>query len=1597
MIISPAVLEEVFASGTVEPPRRSYERLRDQWSRFSLWLNDEARVKQTQAPVHDWLDAVLEDFLGHPAAHWQKGPQVNSRFTSVTSTQERLRPNRVLLRDGQPQLLVLRDESRQLGLGRSRKAQANLARLLRDTECKLGLLTNGVQFRLLYAGLDFEAWCEWNAATWFEEGELRRQLNGFLTLLGPNGFAPRDGYGFPLGDAGQLSRTKQGELAQVLGEQVRTAVEIILAQVDQAARTRPDLLQALQTDPITGAGLAERDWLQALYQAGVRLVMRLVVVLFAEARDLLPRNLESYYHAYSVEGLFAILRAAHAELGNSGLEERRYAWPRIMALCRLVHEGSAHEALPVPAYGGTLFRRGDAGAEDAVLRALAIFENTDFELNDAEVLKVLRLLKIGKVKARRGRSASWVSGPVDFSDLRTEYIGIMYEGLLDYELRRVPEQQGGVVFLAIGQEPALPFSLLESLDDRQLKDLIGKLAKEKDSGPKLSDEDADEDEEAVEAEEEEPVAEEEPEDETPEDDEAEPATDSHSVHQRALDWARHAVEAAGLVKKPRGKAAQLSLHEQELETAARKLIRPHVVAPGEMYLIRSGGTRKGSGTFYTRPQLAVPTTHRTLEPLVFEQHDGQRHPRPPEDILSLKVVDPAMGSGSFLVAALRYLTDALYESLQVHGRLQGQGNTHTVVTLPYGDPSAGELTEELLPVPPEDDRFEFLLKARLKRHIVERCLYGVDINPLAVELARLSLWVETMDRELPFEFLDHKLKVGNSLVGCWLEHFQDYPARAWEREAGDSGKDYAPVHFKKEQITRRIKAIRADTVKPELRSWIEQRGPQQALQFGEQHGTALDVQLAARQTYEHLHQMARDNREEAYRNWQHSPEFLALRAAFDRWCAIWFWPLEDETAPVPTPAHFHSQDPGFVRLTTVLRERHRFFHWELEFPDVFTPERRGFDAVVGNPPWEISKPISKEFFTAHDPIYRMRGKQEALNVQAELFEADPEIERQWLTYCSRFKALSNWVRQSENPFDFPLAGGGALQVKQQWERERARRTGLAQEGPPYRHQGGADLNLYKLMLEVAHHLLRDGGQLGFIVPSGIYTDKGTTALRKLFLEHCQWHWLYGFENREGIFHIHRSFKFCPIIVQRGGQTEAIKAAFMRRKMEEWERTEPATLPVTREQIARFSPHTRSIMELKSRRELEICEKLYAEHPLLGDKGEGKWNVDFVREFDMTGDSKLFPPIGKWLEKGYEPDGYGRWRGPDGDLALPLYEGRMIGQFDFSQKGWVSGKGRTAVWREIPWHEKVIEPQYLMRREVFEENSPIADGPKLAIMDISSATNTRTLISSVVPRSPCGHSITVATADGQSLTSTLGLAAFFDSFAYDHVIRRRVGGLHMSYFYLVETPLPALSDGSARRALIRDAAALMLGHPLFAPDWLRLRAEYPHLGDTPWQELWAIDDAERLRRRCLLDAIVAELYGLDYADLEFIVRIDPGDPTGFWRVDQDLPPEHRHTTLTLHAFRALKEMGLDAFCASDWQLPPEARQFRTARQTYTWTPKETWEDCERHARNMMSEPEWRAFEAELERIRRGEKAEPADATRDQQVLPDMPESEQQRLF
>lgn len=1639
--------------GLLIAPSRLDDTFPDDIPPLSLHLQDRLRRElnafrdDPQGRLADLLDTVLEEILGLAPEQWMKASAVPASWGKRLVTGENEKPRRLWLGPHGAVLPVFTSQEPRLGVGRGRRAAARIVEWLRRSSLKLALLTNGRQWRLIHAGPDYEAWCEWDADLWFEQGQPGPQLLALRLLLAEVSLSPpKAGVLSPLLRAIAETRRGESELTQDMGERVREAVEKLIF-------ASSGVLQRM-----VGSGehqVAARD----VYTASVRLIMRCVVVLFAEARGLLPRDRKTYEDSYGIQSLREQLDRtaggnARARLGNS-----QSAWPRLVTLFRLVYGGCTVPELPVQAYGGTLFEPGDPESPDPVLRAIAAFEDPRNAPYDIIIHDILDRLTRAVMTVRQGAATRRVAVPVDFYGLGTEYIGILYEGLLDYELRR--RDDDATVVLNLGDCPTLPLEALRQLSADRLSGFFERFQS---TAAKADDAD----EEAEEQEE----AEAEPDQKTEEQPEEAPALvpivaeelsdgdEKRAWREKVHAWARDAVTQAKLVKPPRSKAQSAQeQYRNEVAGYAAKLIG-RVIMPGEWYLVRYGNTRKGTGTFYTRPQPAGPIARRALQPLAYEgtERDAsgrvtEWRVREPQEILGLKVCDPAMGSGSFLIASLRYLTDALHESLHTHGRIQTHGVNGAVCRLADGMPS-GSIQDELLPVPPDHPDFDIRLKARLRRHIVERCIYGVNIDALAVELGRISLWIETMDRDLPFGFLDHKLKPGNSLVGCWFDRFLDYPASAWLREGGDKDNTRFVHHCRDIEGKKGLRSTKGDpwtTALSQQRKSIGGllaetiRAGEDALLFSGEIHVAQDVHDQALRIFEVLHSLPveqTEQRRSRYRELQNDPGYQRLTEAFDLWCALWFWPA-DKLASAPMPGGLTHPSEDAREIARELRTRLRFFHWELEFPDVFTGERPGFHAVIGNPPWEIQKPISKEFFSNYDPLYRGYGKQEALDRQMVYFEASREVERSWMAYRAHFKALSNWTKHAGAPFGdritidnkgkqehvFPLASRFAESqtLHDAWKRRRAARRGYAAADHPFLHQGPADINTYKMFLEVAWSLARQDGRIGMLVPSGIYSDKGASDLRAVFREHGRWTHLYVFQNERFIFPaVHHAFKVVMLAVVKGGATDHLLARFRlgpgdSPEIEELEDDVPDDsryLAVEAAQLRRFSPNTGAVLEVSNGRDLDLLQELYGDGVLLGDDGPAGWAPKYVTEFHMTGDSKLFPPRPKWEDEGYRPDLYGRWLKaiwgpcPSSDLALlrgvtlssdrtaearpedisdsalPVYEGRMIAQYSASAKGWVSGKGRRAKWRALEPSD-APEPQFLMSTMAYTKHFPEDGGvPKIGFMDVTSATNTRTMIATVLPSFPCGHKVPTLTLPNRSSSEVLCLLAVLNSYPFDWALRQRLGGQSLAWFILAESVAARPRGIKPVRTVALFAARLAMPSVSFARLWLELARERPEIKLIPWPMHWALTAHERLRVRTVVDAVAAELFGVDLDDLTWMMRgcdhpaswlkSKPNtrtlDTKGFWRAEMGLDPELRHAVLAQVAFQDLKRVGLDAFLSMNdgesWMLPETLRladyglgHDDRAREPqpvasilgprfhawqYERSTEETWRECELHA-------------------------------------------------
>ncbi len=735
-----------------------------------------------------------------------------------------------------------------------------LAVLLRARDVPVGLVTDGRWWALVWAprrGATGVA--VWDASLFSEEPD---SLRAFVALLERARFLAAD-TADTLPEMLRESLQRQEEVTETLGRQVRDAVELLL-----------DTLDRLDADS-GGALLAGVDN-DELYSGVVTVMMRVVFLLFAEERRLLPSDDDTYTSAYSVGRLVEELRSRAQLDGEQSLEHSTAAWHRLLALSRAVHGGVAHEDLRMPAYGGGLFdpdmhpwlegRR--AGDPVGASRPPAVDDRTVLRM-----LKAVQYVEIGHESRR-----------LTFRALNVEQIGYVYEGLLDLEVRTAAEVVLGVMRPASwpkGKEPCeVPLSEAQKWLDAVPSELAPRLAVR--------------------------------------------TMWTASRVEKALIRALADHERAAVGKVVNGNRA---LIEAILPVAP--VLRwddrglPAITLPGRRYVAPST-RRAATGTHYTPRELAEEVATGALEPLVYRPGPleiadrAQWQLRPSSQLLDLRIADIAMGSGAFLVAACRYLADRVVEAWTEEGRADARRARVA---------AASAADAEVPPV---------LLDAR--RQVAEQCLYGVDINPLAVEMAKLSLWLVTMDRERPFGFLDDRFVCGDSLLGIatmdQLEilHVDPVAGRRLHEGALDVAAGFRPLLQQAADVRRRITATPVTTI----RDVEHKRGLlAQAQQLTGQLSAVADAVTGKGLTGSGL------------RGKQANAAFVELAIRVGN-------RINGHEEQLHAEARVDVQAGHPPHL-----DRRRPLHWPLQFPEIFVdaPDP-GFDAIIGNPPFLGSKKVS---------------------------------------------------------------------------------------------------------------------------------------------------------------------------------------------------------------------------------------------------------------------------------------------------------------------------------------------------------------------------------------------------------------------------------------------------------------------------------------------------------------------------------------------------------------------------------------------------------------------------------------------------------------
>jgi hypothetical protein len=835
------------------------------------------------------------------------------------------------------------------------------------------------------------------------------------------------------------------------------------------------------------------------------------------------------------------------------------------------------------------------------------------------------------------------------------------------------------------------------------------------------------------------------------------------------------------------------------------------------YIFEKYINQKHFGAYYTRPELTAYLCEETIYRHVLDRVNEEAIPNVPgsgpggslrnfkdiEDMVlhldaklcskllrevlpQIKVLDPACGSGAFLVAAMKTLLD-LYGALVGRAKVLASDTLKADVAQWEKDhPSLGYF---------------------LKKQIITQNLHGVDLMEEATEIARLRLFLAlvasaTKEEDLePLPNIDFNVMPGNSLVGLI-----DVSEEAVKRHALDHGNllltSYAKVVAQK---NARIKSYR------------EAAGYDRDL-------TALreNIDRERREVCGLLDEMLLEN----FRD-------LGIRHEQPTW---------DDKKNDVGKSEKRALRIGDIRAL-------RPFHWGYEFADVMR-ERKGFDIILANPPWEVFKPEAKEFFQEYsDFITKNNMRIEDFEKEQEKLLKKPAVRKAWLEYLARFPHVNDYFRSaSQYRNQISVVGG---------------------------KKAGTDINLYKLFVEQCLNLLKPEGQLGLVVPGSLYSDLGAKQLRATLFENNTLRALFGFSNERYLFEgVHHSFKICLLVATREGVTDRFEAAFRINPREavnveniaSFLRDRREHIEMTTELVRRTSPDSLSVMEFKSATDVAIVEKML-KSPLLGKAVEGCWSVELCREFHMTDDSGLF-------------------KNKPGDGRVPLYEGKGIHQFNLhyaEPRYWVDREEA----REAVGHVRLRRAQDAAKAAGAELDevslkrlSLDCDAYRLGFRKYARNTDERTMIATVVAQdSFAGESLTLhrpirdtvlkgKLKEVPTLTEAelLFVVAMLNSFSVDWFLRLRVSST-INMFYVYQLPVPRLTAGDARfGAIVKRAARLTCTTPEF--DALAKAVKLKSHKDG------ATHPEERDQLRAEIDGLVAHLYGLTEEEFAHVVRTFP---------------------------------------------------------------------------------------------------------------------------
>lgn len=856
---------------------------------------------------------------------------------------------------------------------------------------------------------------------------------------------------------------------------------------------------------------------------------------------------------------------------------------------------------------------------------------------------------------------------------------------------------------------------------------------------------------------------------------------------RAVDWAGVQADELGSV----------------YEVLIEKLPRINVPAGTFSLDDAPGNERKTTGSYYTHASLVETLLDSALEPLL---DASERTPHPEQTLLNLAVVDPACGSGHFLVAAARRIA-------------------HRLARVRYGgiEPSPSDVQHAM-------------------RDVVGRCIYGVDLNPLAVELCKVSLWMEGIEPGRPLSFLDSHIQHGNAIFGAQPDLMTEGPPDiAWTALKGED-KDAA----------RRLKSANGD--------WRQQQ------MFGVEAGPVASVaaKAAAIEAEDDSTPEALAHKERDWRALEEGEEARHARLVADLWCASFVWPKDNREAEAAAPvrrvwetvkAHPEALTPATAALLTTLRARFAFFHWHLAFPTVMA--RGGFDLVLGNPPWDTLSPDRREFFGQFQSGLRSLSPDEQDDVIDRLL-ADPVVAAQWERHQLDLFGLVHFLKNSGR---FTLYAPGNL--------------------------GKGDFNVFRMFAELALKSAREGGYAAQVLPGGLYGGANVSAIRRFIFDRCVLKRLWGLSNSQrGWFAKVDISRFAAYAAQRGGRTTSFLAQFGL--------MEPADLASDAVEfdadfVRSNNPDTYAIPDVRSAADLTVAQKMLAAHPAFGDASAGPPMRHYQRELDMGNDRDLFTadPAGLPVYEGRMITHF--------DHRAKTYDSGHGNSSRWIERAHTDPeKGIVPQWRVLP--ENVpgklgdrCERYRLCFRDVAQPR------------DVRSL-----IAALVPPGVICGHTVPTIIFSPNDSWAYLPWLAVANSFVMDWFTRNKLSSPHLTFSVMDSLPFPRATrtDSWVQHGTLL-VLRLVCTAPEMTPYWNEIAnlgfCSKVAEGTVPPEAL--LDDDARDLARAELDALVAhDVYSLTRNELAAVLESFPA----MKRRDMKTHNEYRTKRVILEIYDAMAE-------------------------------------------------------------------------------------------